>query len=57
MNAKQTMTNIMPAVLLLGSIFSARQAEVEKNKNLTEANLPPIAMTAADQTMRGARHR
>jgi len=57
MNAKQTVTNIIPPVLLAGSIFAASQAEVESTRDLTEADLPLIAMTEAAQPMRGARNR
>lgn len=35
----------------------ARQAEVEKTKDLTHADLPPIAMTQAAQPTRNGRNR
>jgi hypothetical protein len=38
-------------------VVAARQAEVEKTRDLAEADLPPIAMTEAAQPMRGARNR
>ena len=57
MNAKQTDTNVVPTALLAGLIVAARQAELEKNRDLTEADLPPISMTEAAQPMRGARNR
>jgi hypothetical protein len=38
-------------------VVAARQAEVEKTRDLTEADIPPIAMTEAAQPMRGARNR
>lgn len=38
-------------------VIAARQAEVEKTRDLTEADIPPIAMTEAAQPMRGARNR
>jgi len=38
-------------------VIAARQAEVEKTRDLTEADIPPIAMTEAAQPMRGVRNR
>ena len=38
-------------------VLAARQAEVEKTRELTEADLPPIAMTEAAQPARGGRNR
>ena len=38
-------------------VIAARQAEVEKTRDVTEADIPPIAMTEAAQPMRGARNR
>lgn len=38
-------------------VIAARQAEVEKTRDLTEADIPLIAMTEAAQPMRGVRNR
>jgi len=38
-------------------VIAARQAEVEKTRDLTEADIPPIAMTEVAQPMRGTRNR
>jgi len=57
MNAKPTATNISPTVARVRLNLAARQAEVEETRDLTEADLPPIAMTEAAQPMRGARNR
>lgn len=38
-------------------VIAARQAEVEKTRDLTEADIPPIAMTEAAQPARGGRNR
>ena len=38
-------------------VVAARQAEVEKTRDLAEADLPPIAMMEAAQPTRGARNR
>lgn len=38
-------------------VIVARQAEVEKTKDLTHADLPPIAMTHSAQPTRGGRNR
>ena len=38
-------------------VVAARQAEVEKTRDLAEADLPPIAMTETPQPTRGARNR
>ena len=38
-------------------VLAARQADVEKTKEITEADVPPIAMTEAAQTPRNTRSR
>jgi len=38
-------------------VVAARQAEVEKTRDLAEADLPPIAMNETASPMRGARNR
>jgi hypothetical protein len=38
-------------------VLAARQAEVEKTRELTEGDLPPIAMTETAQPTRGGRNR
>jgi hypothetical protein len=38
-------------------VLAARQAEVEKNKEMTEADVPPVAMTEAAQSPRNVRNR
>ena len=38
-------------------VLAARQADVEKTKELTEADVPPIAMTEAAQSQRNTRSR
>jgi hypothetical protein len=38
-------------------VIVARQAEVEKTKDLTHTELPPIAMTQGAQPTRGGRNR
>jgi hypothetical protein len=38
-------------------VLAARQADVEKTKEITEAEVPPVAMTEAAQPPRYARNR
>ena len=38
-------------------VVAARQAEVERTRDLAEADLPPIAMTEAAQPARGGKNR
>ena len=38
-------------------VLAARQADVEKTKEITEADVPPVAMTEAAQPPRNARSR
>lgn len=38
-------------------VLAARQADVEKTKEITEADIPPVAMTDAAQPSRTARNR
>ena len=38
-------------------VLAARQADVEKTKEITEADVPPVAMTEAAQPPRNVRNR
>jgi len=38
-------------------VLAARQADVEKTKEITEADVPPVAMTEAAQSPRNVRNR
>lgn len=38
-------------------VLTARQADVEKTKEITEADVPPVAMTEAAQSPRNVRNR
>ena len=38
-------------------MLAARQADVEKTKEITEADVPPVAMTEAAQPPRNVRNR
>src|SRR5712692_7450914 len=38
-------------------VLAARQAEVEKTKEITEADIPPVAMAETAQPSRGGRRR
>jgi len=38
-------------------VLAARQADVEKTKEITEADVPPVAMTEAAQLPRNVRNR
>ena len=38
-------------------VLAARQAEVEKTKEITEADVPPVAMTETSQPSRTVRNR
>ena len=38
-------------------VLAARQADVEKTKEITEADVPPVAMTEAAQSPRRVRNR
>ena len=38
-------------------VLAARQADVEKTKEITEADVPPVAVTEAAQSPRNVRNR